>query len=54
MTYDERQEIEVYLNIVKQNCERLLRSIELMQKELGKKECTLEKRNAKEDFLRNY
>lgn len=54
MTYDERQEIEVYLSIIKQNCERLLRSIELMQKELGKKECTLKNVSAKEEFLRNF
>lgn len=31
MTYDERREIDEYLSIVKKNCERTLRSIELMQ-----------------------
>lgn len=36
MTYDERQEIGEWLDIVKKNCERTLRSIELMQDALGK------------------
>jgi len=54
MTYDERQEIETYLNIVKKNAERLLRSIDMMQEKLGKATCTIEKKNAKEEFLKNY
>ncbi len=41
MTYDERQEIGVWLDIVKKNCERTLRSIELMQDVLGGMECSL-------------
>ena len=36
MTYDERQEIGEWLDIVKKNCERTLRSIELMQDALDK------------------
>lgn len=54
MTYDERQEIEEYLTIIKKNCERVMRSIEMMQTALGKIECTKKNENAKEDFLKNY
>lgn len=58
MTYDERQEIGEYLNIVKKNCERTLRSIETMQDALGGMRCELkreeEKKSAKEEFLSNY
>ena len=35
MTYDERREIDVWLDIVKRNCERTLRSIDLMQDAIG-------------------
>ena len=54
MTYDERQEIEEYLRIVKRNCERLMRSIEMMQDKLGEVECRTDKQIAKEEFLKNY
>jgi hypothetical protein len=54
MTYDERQEIEEYLRIVKRNCERLMRSIEMMQNKLGEIKCETDKQNAKEEFLKNY
>lgn len=54
MTYDERQEIEEYLQIVQRNCERTLRSINLMREQLGKIECETKNENAKEDFLKNY
>lgn len=60
MTYDERLEIGEYLNIVKKNCERLLRSIEMMQDALGKIECTTEsnqnkiQKTAKDIFLENF
>lgn len=54
MTYDERQEIEEYLSIIRKNCERLERSVEMMQKALGKIECKKKEENAKEEFLRNY
>lgn len=62
MTYDERLEIGEYLDIVKKNCERLLRSIDMMQDALGKIKCSNEKSNhdiyqnksAKEKFLENY
>ena len=54
MTYDERLEIEEYLNIIKKNCERLERSIEMMRTALGKIECKNKEENAKEEFLKNY
>lgn len=61
MTYDERREIGEYLDIVKRNCSRLQRSIDLMQDMLGemktedpkKKEAGAEK-SAKEEFLENF
>ena len=54
MTYDERQEIEEYLSIIRKNCERLIRSIDMMQDALGKIECKKNNDNAKEEFLRKY
>ena len=54
MTYDERQEIEEYLRIVQRNCERTLRSIDLMREQLGKVKCEISKENAKEEFLKNH
>jgi hypothetical protein len=54
MTYDERQEIEEYLVIIKKNCDRVIRSIDMMQMALGKIECKKKEENAKEEFLRNY
>lgn len=54
MTYDERQEIEEYLSIIRKNCERLERSVDMMQTALGKIECKNKEENAKEEFLRNY
>ena len=59
MTYDERQEIAEYLDIVKKNAQRLLHSVELMQDSLGEMKCELSKNNkesesTKENFLKNY
>lgn len=54
MTYDERREIEEYLTIIKKNCERLIRSVEMMQTALGKIECVKKYETAKEEFLKNY
>lgn len=64
MTYDERQEIELYLDIVKKNAERLVRSVEMMQDALGKMNCIIgemkqsskqySKETAKEEFLKKY
>ena len=39
MTYDERQEIAEWLDIVKKNCERTLRSIEQLNNVLGGIHC---------------
>ena len=49
MTYDERQEIGEWLDIVKKNCERTLRSIELMQNALGGMTCTLGERGENDE-----
>ena len=54
MTYDERQEIEVYLDIIQKNCERLLRSIDMMRNKLGEIKCETKNDNAKEDFLKCF
>lgn len=58
MTYDERLELEEYLVILKKNCERTLRSIDMMKAALEKMKCELpeqaQKENAKEAFLKNY
>lgn len=59
MTYDERQEIAEWLDIVKRNCERTLRSIEQLNNVLGGIHCVnSEKSDApiatKEDFLKKY
>ena len=52
MTYDERQEIAEYLDLVKKNCERTLRSIEMAMDKLGSMKC--EKTVTKEEFLKNH
>ena len=55
MTIDERREIGEYLDIVKRNCQRLMRSIELMQDKLGEmKTESQDKKSSKEDFLEKY
>lgn len=59
MTYDERQEIAEWIDIVKRNCERTLRSIEQLSNALGgihcvKDENEKEKITTKEDFLKKY
>lgn len=58
MTYDERREIEEYLDIVKKNANRLLHSVEMMQDAIGEMHCVIkseeESENAKENFLKNY
>lgn len=41
MTYDERLEIGQYLDIVKKNAQRLIRSIDIMQDALGNMKCTI-------------
>ena len=52
MTYDERREIGEYLDIVKKNCERTLRSIELMQNALGEMKCETSSATITEEELR--
>ena len=57
MTYDERREIDEYLNIVKKNTERLLHSIELMRGAVDEMKYTFEKEEhetKKENFLKHY
>ena len=57
MTYDERQELAEYLEIVKKNCQRLMHSIELTQGCLDKMKYTIVKEetgSTKEDFLKHY
>ena len=61
MTYDERQEIDEYLDIIKRNCERLLRSTDMMKDALVKMHCTKDSdqkktitKSAKDIFLENY
>ena len=54
MTSDERQEIGLYLRMIRTNIEELLRSVIMAQEALGKIECEKNKITAKEDFLRNY
>ena len=58
MTYDERQEIAEWLDIVKKNCERTLRSIEQLNNVLGGIHCVKSEKEetiaTKEDFLKKY
>lgn len=58
MTYDERLEIGNYLDIVKKNCERTLRSVEMLQDALGKIKCEVKgeksEESAKENFLKRF
>ena len=43
MTYDERQEIEVYLGIIEKNCKRLERSIDMPREKIDEYKCVLAK-----------
>ena len=43
MTYDERQEIEVYIGIIEKNCKRLERSIDMLKDKLDEYKCVLAK-----------
>ena len=56
MTYDERREIGEYMDIVKKNCERLMRSVEMMQDKIGNMKCDSEdnKQSEKEKFLKQF
>jgi len=58
MTYDERQEIDLYMDIIKKNAERLVRSVNMLRDTVDKKECVIKEdekvENAKENFLKQY
>ena len=61
MTYDERQEIEVYFGILRKDILRLSRGVDMMEAAINKMQCVKEeeayKRNsesAKEKFLKQY
>ena len=61
MTYDERREIEELMKIVKKNCERTLRSIDILKDSIEKMPCEIcavkdknSGESAKENFLINY
>ena len=58
MTYDERQEIEVYFGMLKKDIQRLSRCIDLMEAAVGKMQCVIKEdekvESAKENFLKQY
>ncbi len=58
MTYDERQEIDLYMDIIEKNAERLIRSVNMLRETVDKKECVIkedkEVESAKEKFLKEY
>ena len=58
MTYDERQEIDLYMDIIEKNAERLIRSVNMLRETVDKKECVIkedkEVESAKENFLKQY
>lgn len=58
MTYDERQEIDMYIDIAKKNAERLVRSLNVLREAVDKTECVIKENevieNAKEKFLKEY
>lgn len=58
MTYDERQEIDQYMDIIEKNAERLIRSVNMLKEAVDKKECVIEEKevseSAKYKFLKQY
>lgn len=58
MTYDERQEIDQYMDIIEKNAERLIRSVRMLRETVDKKECVIKEKedseSAKEKFLKQY
>jgi len=58
MTYDERQEIEVYFGMVRKDIQRLSRCVDMMEAAVNKMQCVIkedkEVENAKETFLKQY
>ena len=58
MTYDERQEIDQYMDIIEKNAERLIRSVRMLKETVDKTECVIKEKedseSAKEKFLKQY
>lgn len=58
MTYDERQEIDQYMDIIEKNAERLIRSVRMLRETVDKKECVIKENedveSAKEKYLKQY
>ena len=58
MTYDERQEIDQYMDIIEKNAERLIRSVNMLKEAVNKKECVIKEKevseSAKDKFLKQY
>ena len=58
MTYAERQEIDLYMDIIEKNAERLIRSVNMLRETVDKKECVIkedkEVESAKGKFLKEY
>ncbi len=58
MTYDERQEISVYFEMLRKDIQRLNRCIDLMEAAVNKMQCVIKEdekaENAKETFLKEY
>lgn len=58
MTYDERQEIEVYFGILRKDIQRLSRCVDMMEAAVDKMQCVIKEdekvENAKENFLKQY
>jgi len=61
MTYDERQEIEVYFEILRKDILRLSRGVDMMEAAINKMQCVKKEdadksdsESAKEKFLKQY
>lgn len=59
MTYDERQEIEEWLDIVSKSCENTLTAVKLVKKRLELLHCedecpTMSASDIKNDFLKQF
>lgn len=58
MTYDERQEIGVYFEMLRKDIQRLSRCVDLMEAAVDKIPCVIKEdekvESAKENFLKQY
>jgi len=61
MTYDERQEIEVYFEILRKDILRLSRGVDMMEAAINKMQCVIKEdadkcdsESAKDKFLKQY